>query len=58
MYRAVQGGVTSIEHGPYMSDRVLSLRKKKGAWCVPTTYAGPARGSGVAPRGGRAAVDE
>ena len=40
MYRAVQGGVTSIEHGSYMSERVMSLMKQKGAWFVPTIYAG------------------
>ena len=40
MYRAVAGGVTSIEHGTYMSDRVMSLMKQKGTWYVPTIYAG------------------
>jgi imidazolonepropionase-like amidohydrolase len=40
MYRAVEGGVTSIEHGTYMSDRVMDLMKKKGTWYVPTIYAG------------------
>lgn len=40
MYRAVQGGVTSIEHGTYMSDRVIKLMKEKGAWYVPTIHAG------------------
>ena len=40
MYRAVAGGVTSIEHGTYMSDRVAALMKQKGAWYVPTIYAG------------------
>ena len=40
MYRAVAGGVTSIEHGSYMSDRVMKLMKEKGAWYVPTLYAG------------------
>ena len=40
MYRAVAGGVTSIEHGTYMSDRVASLMKQKGPWYVPTLYAG------------------
>jgi imidazolonepropionase-like amidohydrolase len=32
--------VTSIEHGTYMSDRVMDLMKKKGTWYVPTIYAG------------------
>ncbi|AWV06795.1 metal-dependent hydrolase family protein [Marilutibacter maris] len=40
MYRAVAGGVTSIEHGTYMSDRVMKLMKEKGTWYVPTVYAG------------------
>lgn len=40
MYRAVAGGVTSIEHGSYMSDRVMALMKQKGSWYVPTLYAG------------------
>jgi len=40
MYRAVEGGVTSIEHGTYMSDRVMALMKQKGTWYVPTIYAG------------------
>jgi imidazolonepropionase-like amidohydrolase len=40
MYRAVAGGVTSIEHGSYMSDRVMTLMKQKGTWYVPTLYAG------------------
>jgi imidazolonepropionase-like amidohydrolase len=40
MYRAVAGGVTSIEHGTYMSDRVMALMKQKGTWYVPTLYAG------------------
>ena len=40
MYRAVAGGVTSIEHGSYMSDRVMALMKQKGTWYVPTISAG------------------
>ena len=40
LYRAVAGGVTSIEHGSYMSDRVMALMKQKGTWYVPTLYAG------------------
>jgi imidazolonepropionase-like amidohydrolase len=40
MYRAVAGGVTSIEHGTYMSDRVMALMKQKGTWYVPTISAG------------------
>ena len=40
MYRAIAGGVNTVEHGTYMSDRVMSLMKQKGAWYVPTIYAG------------------
>ena len=40
MYRAVAGGVTSIEHGTMMSDRVMQLMKQKGTWYVPNIYAG------------------
>ncbi|MGJ7903712.1 amidohydrolase family protein [Lysobacter sp. 1R34A] len=40
MKRAVLGGVTTIEHGTYMTDEVMSLMKQKGTWYVPTIYAG------------------
>lgn len=40
MKRAVLGGVTSIEHGTYMSDDVMKLMKQHGTWYVPTIYAG------------------
>lgn len=40
MKRAVLGGVTSVEHGTYMSPEVMSLMKQKGTWYVPTIYAG------------------
>ncbi|WP_363797747.1 amidohydrolase family protein [Lysobacter firmicutimachus] len=40
MKRAILGGVTSIEHGTYMTDEVMSLMKQKGTWYVPTVYAG------------------
>ena len=40
MKRAVLGGVTSIEHGTYMSEEVMSLMKQKGTWYIPTIYAG------------------
>ena len=40
MKRAVLGGVTSIEHGTYMGDEVMSLMKQKGTWYIPTVYAG------------------
>lgn len=38
--RAVLGGVTSIEHGSYMSPEVMSLMKQHGTWYVPTISAG------------------
>ena len=40
MKRAVLGGVTSIEHGTYMTDEVMALMKQKGTWYVPTITAG------------------
>lgn len=40
MRRAVEAGVTSIEHGTYMSDEVMALMKRKGTWYIPTIYAG------------------
>ena len=40
MYRAVQAGVNSIEHGTYMSERTMKLMKRKGTWYVPTIIAG------------------
>jgi imidazolonepropionase-like amidohydrolase len=42
MLRAVKAGVTSIEHGTYMTDEIMSLMKKKGTWYVPTLLAGVA----------------
>ncbi len=38
--RAVEGGVTSIEHGTYMDDEIFTLMKKHGTWYVPTISAG------------------
>lgn len=40
MRRAVEAGVTSIEHGTYMDDEIMALMKRKGTWYVPTIYAG------------------
>src|SRR5690606_41610552 len=40
MRRAVEAGVTSIEHGTYMSDEVMSLMKQRGTWYIPTIHAG------------------
>jgi len=38
--RAVEGGVTSIEHGTYLDEEVMTLMKKRGTWYVPTISAG------------------
>jgi imidazolonepropionase-like amidohydrolase len=38
--RAVKAGVTSIEHGSYMTDEIMTLMKKKGTVYVPTLLAG------------------
>jgi imidazolonepropionase-like amidohydrolase len=38
--RAVEGGVTSIEHGTYMDEEIFALMKKHGTWYVPTITAG------------------
>jgi imidazolonepropionase-like amidohydrolase len=38
--RAVKAGVTSIEHGTYMTDEIMQLMKKKGTYYVPTILAG------------------
>ncbi len=35
-YAAVKAGVTSIEHGTYLSDSTLALMKARGTWFVPT----------------------
>ena len=40
MRRAIEGGVTSIEHGTYMDDEIFALMKKHGTWYVPTITAG------------------
>nr|WP_210201718.1 amidohydrolase family protein [Mesorhizobium loti] len=40
MKRAVEAGVTSIEHGTYMTDEIMEMMKEKGTWYVPTIYAG------------------
>jgi imidazolonepropionase-like amidohydrolase len=38
--RAVKAGVTSIEHGTYMTPEIMALMKKKGTVYVPTLLAG------------------
>jgi len=40
MKRAVLAGVTSIEHGTYMTDEIMQLMKKHGTYFVPTILAG------------------
>jgi len=40
MKRAVQAGVTSIEHGTFMDDEVMAIMKKRGTYYVPTISAG------------------
>ncbi len=40
MKRAVLAGITTIEHGTYMSDEVMDLMKQKGTYYVPTIIAG------------------
>lgn len=38
--RAVLAGVSSIEHGTFVSDSTLELMKQRGVWYVPTLTAG------------------
>ena len=38
--RAVLAGVTSIEHGTFLTDEVIALMKEKGTYWVPTNMAG------------------
>ena len=40
MKRAVEAGVTSIEHGTLMTEEVMDLMVAKGTWYVPTITAG------------------
>ena len=40
MKRAIEGGVTSIEHGTFMDDEIMALMKQHGTWYVPTITAG------------------
>jgi imidazolonepropionase-like amidohydrolase len=44
MKRAVEAGVSSIEHGTYMTDEVMQLMKQHGTYYVPTITAGKAVG--------------
>ena len=38
--RAVNAGVSTIEHGTYLDDKTMSLMKSKGVYLVPTLMAG------------------
>jgi len=38
--RAIRGGVNSIEHGTFMDDEAMELRKQYGTWYIPTITAG------------------
>ena len=40
MKRAIEGGVTTIEHGTYADDEIFALMTKQGTWYVPTIAAG------------------
>jgi len=40
MRRAIVGGVKTIEHGTYMSEKTMELMKKHDAYLVPTITAG------------------
>lgn len=42
MRRAIEGGVSSIEHGTLMSEATMDLMVEKGTWYVPTITAGKA----------------
>lgn len=40
MLRAINAGITSIEHGTYMTEEVMKAMKKNGTYYVPTIIAG------------------
>jgi imidazolonepropionase-like amidohydrolase len=40
MLRAIEAGVSSIEHGTYLDDEVIKAMKKHGTYLVPTLIAG------------------
>jgi imidazolonepropionase-like amidohydrolase len=42
MRRAVEAGITSIEHGTMMTEEVMDMMIEKGTWYVPTITAGKA----------------
>ncbi|WP_223671328.1 metal-dependent hydrolase family protein [Kangiella shandongensis] len=40
MLRAIKAGITTIEHGTYMTEEVMKAMKKHGTYYVPTIIAG------------------
>lgn len=40
MKRAIEAGITSIEHGTFMDEEIMSLMKQHGTYYVPTISAG------------------
>ncbi len=38
--RAIEAGVTTIEHGSFMDEELFPLMKQRGTWYVPTLMAG------------------
>jgi imidazolonepropionase-like amidohydrolase len=40
MRRAVEAGITSIEHGTFMTEEIMELMIDRGTWYVPTISAG------------------
>lgn len=40
MLRAVRGGISSIEHGTFMTEEIMALMIEKGTYFVPTISAG------------------
>ncbi|MEO9965069.1 MAG: amidohydrolase family protein [Reichenbachiella sp.] len=40
MQRAVRAGVTTIEHGTYMSDETMQMMKERNTYFIPTLLAG------------------
>jgi len=40
MLRAVRAGITTVEHGTFMTDEIIAEMKQRGTWYVPTISAG------------------
>ncbi|MDA3932825.1 MAG: amidohydrolase family protein [Gammaproteobacteria bacterium] len=40
MLRAVRAGITTVEHGTFMTDAIMQEMKQRGTWYVPTISAG------------------